>query len=130
MSILKRDLVKYIRDKAKSAYNKGTECYICGTMENLDFHHYHGLTELLEKWLKKTKLKIKTAEDIIAIREEFIALHLVELYEEAITICHTHHMKLHSIYGKKPVLSSAPKQKRWVEKQKDKNRSVINGLVE
>ena len=27
---LKRDLVKYVRDKAKSKYNKGTECFICG----------------------------------------------------------------------------------------------------
>ena len=37
---LKRDLVKYVRDKAKSKYNKGTECFICGVTENLDFHHY------------------------------------------------------------------------------------------
>ena len=50
---LKRDLVKYVRDKAKSKYNKGTECYICGSQENLDFHHFYGLTELLEVWLKK-----------------------------------------------------------------------------
>ena len=27
---LKRDIVKYIRDKAKNKYEKGTECYICG----------------------------------------------------------------------------------------------------
>ena len=43
-----RDLVKYVRDKAKSKYNKGTECFICGVTENQDFHHYNGLTELLE----------------------------------------------------------------------------------
>ena len=45
---LKRDLVKYVRDKAKSQYKKDTECYICGSTENLDFHHFYGLTELLE----------------------------------------------------------------------------------
>ena len=28
---LKRDLVKYVRDKAKSKYDKGTECFICGS---------------------------------------------------------------------------------------------------
>ena len=28
---LKRDLVKYVRDKAKSKYDKGTECRICGS---------------------------------------------------------------------------------------------------
>ena len=55
---LKRDLVKYVRDKAKSKYDKGTECFICGATENLDFHHFHGLTELLEIWLRKNKIKI------------------------------------------------------------------------
>ena len=56
---LKRDLVKYVRDKAKSKYNKGTECYICGSQENLDFHQFYGLTELLEVWLKKNKITTK-----------------------------------------------------------------------
>ena len=49
---LKRDLVKYVRDKAKSQYKKDTECYICGSQENLDFHHFNGLTELLDIWLR------------------------------------------------------------------------------
>ena len=39
---LKRDLVKYVRDKAKSKYKKEAECYICGSTENLDFHHFYG----------------------------------------------------------------------------------------
>ena len=34
---LKRDLVKYVRDKAKSRYKKSNQCYICGDTENLDF---------------------------------------------------------------------------------------------
>ena len=73
---LKRDLVKYVRDKAKSKYNKGTECFICGATQNLDFHHFHGLTELLEIWLRKNKIKITDAEDIMGIREQFITEHL------------------------------------------------------
>ena len=105
---LKRDLVKYVRDKAKAKYQKGTECFICGSNENLDFHHFYGLTELLDIWLRKNKLAISTAED------------MVELYDEAVTLCHTHHLKLHSIYGKRPKLVTGPKQKRWVEKQRDK----------
>ena len=32
----KRDLVKYVRDKAKSQYKKENECYICGNTDNLD----------------------------------------------------------------------------------------------
>ena len=33
----KRDLVKYVRDKAKSQYKKGSECYICGSTDELRF---------------------------------------------------------------------------------------------
>ena len=51
----KRDLVKYVRDKAKSQYKKSSYCYICDDTEQLDFHHYYGLTELLETWIKKKK---------------------------------------------------------------------------
>ena len=117
---LKRDLVKYVRDKAKAKYQKGTECFICGSNENLDFHHYYGLTELLEIWLRKNKIVISTAEEIMEVRDTFIEEHNSELYDEAVTLCHTHHLKLHSIYGKRPKLITGPKQKRWVEKQRDK----------
>ena len=41
MPKLKRDAVKYVRDKAKSKYEKGTECHICGETEQLDFHHFY-----------------------------------------------------------------------------------------
>ena len=53
--LVKRDLVKYVRDKAKSKYKKQISCYICESNIDLDFHHYYGLTELLETWLKKEK---------------------------------------------------------------------------
>ena len=33
MKKLKRDPIKYIRDRAKSKYEKGTECHICGAPE-------------------------------------------------------------------------------------------------
>ena len=72
---LKRDLVKYVRDKAKSRYQKNNKCFICGETENLDFHHFFGLTELLEHWLKKTRKKIETEEDILTLRGEFIEKH-------------------------------------------------------
>ena len=56
MKKLKRDPVKYIRDRAKSKYKKETECYICGIDKELDFHHFYSLAPLLRKWLKeKTK---------------------------------------------------------------------------
>tara|TARA_B100001778_G_scaffold329990_1_gene331807 strand:+ start:391 stop:762 length:372 start_codon:yes stop_codon:yes gene_type:complete len=121
---LKRDLVKYVRDKAKAKYQKGTECFICGSNENLDFHHYYGLTELLDIWLRKNNITISTAEEIMDVRDTFIEEHMAELYDEAVTLCHTHHLKLHSIYGKRPKLVTALKQKRWVGKQRDKHGMV------
>ena len=122
--ILKRDLVKYVRDKAKSQYKKGTECYICGSTENLDFDHFNGLTELLESWLKEKKIQVKEEDDILNLREQFIAEHRTELYDEAVTLCHEHHLRLHSIYGKRPKLVTAKKQMRWVGIQRDKHGMV------
>ena len=121
---LKRDLVKYVRDKAKSQYKKGTECYICGSTENLDFHHFNGLTELLESWLKRKQIQVKEEDDILNLREQFIAEHRTELYDEAVTLCHEHHLRLHSIYGKRPKLVTAKKQMRWVGIQRDKHGMV------
>ena len=121
---LKRDLVKYVRDKAKSKYNKGTNCFICGVTENLDFHHFNGLTELLESWLREKKIQITEEEDILRLRKQFIAEHTTELYDEAVTLCHEHHLRLHSIYGKRPKLITAKKQVRWVGLQRDKHGMV------
>jgi|TARA_B110000438_G_scaffold288359_1_gene321706 queuine/archaeosine tRNA-ribosyltransferase len=117
---LRRDLVKYVRDKAKSKYRKSTECYICGSKKNLDFHHFYSLTELLERWIRKHNLKIKSAEEIMRLRDAFIEDHKKELFDDTITLCHTHHLKLHSIYGKKPQIITAKKQPRWAQKQRDK----------
>jgi hypothetical protein len=41
-----------------------------------------------------------------------------------VTLCHTHHLKLHSIYGKDPSLGTAKKQMRWVEIQREKHGLV------
>ena len=117
---LKRDLVKYVRDKAKSRYKKQTECYICGSTEQLDFHHFYGLTELLEVWLRKKKIKITEEQQILDIREEFIEEEHDKVYDHAVTLCHSHHMRLHGIYGKRPTLITAKKQQNWVEIQRNK----------
>ena len=117
---LKRDLVKYVRDKAKSRYKKQTECYICGSTEELDFHHFYGLTELLESWLRKRKIVITEEQQILDIREEFIEEEHDKVYDHAVTLCHSHHMRLHGIYGKRPTLITAKKQQKWVEIQRNK----------
>ena len=117
---LKRDLVKYVRDKAKSKYKKDTHCYICGSTENLDFHHFYGLTELLESWFKENDITIKTEDEILELRETFIEENEEKVYKQAVTLCHMHHRKLHNIYGKRPKLITAQKQQNWVEIQRKK----------
>ena len=121
---LKRDLVKYVRDKAKSAYKKESACYICGSTEDLDFHHYYGLTELLENWIADNKWEINDEESILSLRESFINEYREQIYTKTVTLCHKHHLRLHSIYGKRPKLITAEKQQRWVEIQRDKHGMV------
>ena len=117
---LKRDLVKYVRDKAKSKYKKDTHCYICGSTENLDFHHFYGLNELLESWFKENDITVKTEDEILELREIFIKENEDKVYKQAVTLCHMHHRKLHNIYGKRPKLITAQKQQNWVEIQRKK----------
>ena len=112
--------VKYIRDYAKSGYPKKSSCEVCGSTENLDFHHFYSMTPLFDKWCKKNKIQIKTEEDILKARVDFVKDHHKEVYEDTVTICNTLHEKLHSIYGKNPNLGTAKKQMRWIEKQKEK----------
>jgi len=118
---LKRDLTKYIRDKAKALYVKDSACRICGSSENLDFHHYNSVTTMLSNWVKKEKLD---PEQVLEWRERFIEEHRVQMYDETVTLCHTHHLLLHSVYGKEPSLFTAKKQQRWVEIQRGKHGLV------
>jgi len=118
-----RDPVKYIRDRAKSAYTKASYCKICSSTELLELHHYHSLTNLLEKFAKINNYSLDSDEAVLAIRDEFIETHQVELYELVVTLCNAHHKKLHSIYGIKPAAQTVTKQIRWVEIQKEKYES-------
>ena len=122
---LKRDLVKYVRDKAKSKYKKASACYICGSTEQLDFHHFYGLTELLETCIKEKNIIIETEQDILELRESFIDENKTKLYKNTVTLCHKHHLRLHSIYGKRPKLITAEKQQKWVEIQRDKQYGMV-----
>ena len=127
MKKLKRDPVKYIRDRAKSKYKKGTECEICGEETELDFHHFYSLAPLLREWLKaksKERPQHYTDEYIIIWRDEFIEDKWAELYEHTVTLCHKHHLELLRLYGRNPSLATAKKQMRWVEIQRDKHGMV------
>lgn len=120
MSKLKRIPIKYVRDRAKSRYKKDSECYVCGVGGSLDFHHLYTVDVLFDNWLKAKKITINTVEDIIAVRDEFIESHLYEMYEYAKTLCKNCHKRLHTVYGQRPLLSTAPKQERWLKLQREK----------
>ena len=112
--------VKWIRDGAKSAYEKKDYCYICNTSEDLELHHTHSITLLLERWVKATGHDVSTDEAVLAIRDEFIQTHHKEMYDDVFTLCAKHHIGLHGVYGKAPALNSAQKQSDWIEKQREK----------
>lgn len=120
----KRIPVKWIRDGAKAAYDKKACCFICNITDELELHHTHGMTNLLEKWAKDNNVSLNTDDEVLEIRDEFIRLHHKEIYEDVFTLCVQHHRKLHQIFGKSPPLSTANKQVRWVHIQKDKHNGI------
>jgi hypothetical protein len=116
----KRIPVKWVRDRAKAAYEKQDCCYICSTKVDLELHHLHSVTLLLEQWAQRKQYDISTDEGILAVRDEFIAEHHSELYDQVYTLCNRHHVALHGVYGKTPRPGSEPKQARWIELQREK----------
>lgn len=116
----KRIPVKWIRDKAKSAYEKQNRCYICCGTNDLELHHLHSITYLLTQWSNEHGYDISTDEGILQVRDEFIKQHHDEIYSMVYTLCNQHHVQLHGIYGKSPLPSSVIKQKNWIELQRDK----------
>lgn len=120
----KRIPVKWIRDGAKSAYDKKDVCYICNTDQDLELHHTHSITLLLEKWVAETGHDVSTDDAVLAVRDEFIQAHHREIYEDVYTLCNRHHVSLHGVYGKAPALATASRQGEWIEKQKLK---LLNG---
>ena len=116
----KRIAVKWVRDRAKAAYEKQSSCFICETNKDLELHHLHSITVLLEKWADRKGYDISTDDGILAVRDEFISEHKSELYDQVYTLCNPHHVALHSVYGKTPQPGSEPKQARWIDLQKAK----------
>lgn len=113
--------VKWVRDKAKAAYVKEAHCHICGTDVDLELHHLHSITILLNSWSDKNNFDISTDEGILAVRDQFIEEHKTEIYDMVYTLCNKHHVALHAVYGKAPSPTSVDKQARWINIQKAKH---------
>lgn len=120
----KRIPVKWVRDRAKSAYTKQDRCWVCGSQSDLELHHLHSITVLLERWAKHCGYDISTDQGILAVRDEFIEQHHSEIYEQVYTLCNHHHVQLHGVYGKTPQPGSEPKQARWLQIQRDKSNGT------
>lgn len=127
---MKRLPIKYVRDRAKSAYEKKSECHICGNTVELELHHFTPLTRLFEMWCAKKKYRVETDEDILAIRDEFIQENHDAIYVLVVTLCAKHHEFLHKIYGKSPAITTAGAQARWVEKQRIKHAGTCERMAE
>jgi len=112
----KRTAVRHVRDGIKSNYNKESECACCGTTEALELHHYTTLSTLLKKYSKEKGLPISTDEEVLAMRDQFYEDHWYELVDYTVTLCNSHHVELHRIYGREPALTSSEKQENWVKK--------------
>lgn len=123
MSDLKRLPVKYVRDFIKKDYVYGTECFICGEKQSLELHHLYSISELWNEWLAKYKIDSDrlTIERVMALREVFYEEHKHLLGPKNLyTLCKTHHLRLHSIYGARYSNWRSEKVKSWLESQKDK----------
>ncbi len=125
----KRIPVKWVRDRAKAAYEKKTQCCVCGSTTDLELHHLHSVTILLDKWSEAKGYDISTDAGILAVRDEFIDMHQVELYDQVYTLCNRHHVALHSVYGKAPRPGSEPKQAHWIETQRAKHTGDVVDVV-
>ena len=109
-----RSPIRWIRDSVKQQYPKGTSCEICGTEHDLEYHHYHTLSLMFDKYCKEEKIVVNTDDEVLAIREDFSSKYWSEVVTDGVTLCNMHHKQLHKIYGKQPELSTASKQKGWV----------------
>lgn len=115
-----RTAIRWLRDGVKSNYVKGPECECCGSNEDLELHHPHTFSLVFEEYCKKTGLTVEGKDEVLAMRDEFYKAHWNELVVDVLTLCSTHHKLLHKIYGSQPALSTASKQREWVERLKGK----------
>lgn len=117
---LKRTVYKYIRDGVKANYVKLDGCEVCGCSEDLELHHPHTLSLVFDAYCEERGITVKDAEEVMAMRDEFYKVHWNELVVDVLTLCNTHHKALHKVYGAQPPLSTAAKQRVWVERIRDR----------
>lgn len=111
---MSRNIIRAVRDGCKSQYEKKEYCERCGAKEELVFHHFHTVSLVVERFLVG-----REGLPLDEFRPAIYAAHRRELIEDGVTLCVSCHHKLHKIYGMKPSLLTAEKQRRWIQITKE-----------
>ena len=118
---LRRPQVKWVRDGMKSKYKEREPCFICGTTENIELHHIYSVSELWNTWVRENNIVIECDADVIANRKQFEADNEQYLNNDNLySLCKTHHIKLHQVYGKSYSNYMGERVLAWVHKQREK----------
>lgn len=108
-----------IRDGIKSKYVKADCCAICDDDADLELHHYHTVSLLVKKYAKELQLDFNDEEVVLSNRDGLYQKYMHELTVDTVTLCHDHHVELHSLYTQEPSLGTVSKQRRWVANKAD-----------
>jgi hypothetical protein len=123
---MKREPVKWLRDKMKSSYKQKEPCYICGQTELIELHHLYSVSELWNTWISKNAITIESDEHVVLHREQFFEDNKDKLTNDVLySLCKKHHLRLHYLFGQTYSNFTAERVRSWLEKQK--NGEGING---
>lgn len=113
--------VKWVRDGIKKNYKDREPCFICGSEESIELHHIYSVSELWHSWLREKRISISCDDDVLANRALFEQDNLDKLSNDNLySLCKTHHMRLHQIYGKSYSNYMGDRVRDWIHKQRDK----------
>lgn len=113
--------VKWIRDGIKKNYKEREPCFICGSEVDIELHHIYSVSELWNNWLRENRLTVSCDEDVLMHRASFEQDNLDKLSNDNLySLCKTHHLRLHQIYGKSYSNYMGEKVRDWIYKQRDK----------
>jgi hypothetical protein len=117
---MKREPVKWLRDKMKSSYKAKEPCYICGSTEAIELHHLYSVSELWNSWINKKGVIIDSDESVVFYRDEFYEDNSSMLNNDTLySLCKKHHLRLHYLFGQTYSNYTASKVQAWLEKQKN-----------
>ena len=114
--------IKHVRNKIKSYYIKGTECYICNSQDTLEFHHLMCVSIEAQKIIRNQGYRDYPKDDDPRF-EEIVRIVAddpsIKNPEHFYTLCKVCHKALHQRYGQNYVAWKATQ--KYIEKQKERH---------